>query len=167
MVRTQHRVTSVQYEPSRIFAYSTAIALHALAAGLLLIPLSQVPIPSDTMKEDRWQVTDVKPIQPPPPPLPPEKRVKVTQSPAPPRQPALPVVVETAPMPVFATEAVIAPPVDIAPPSDNAAPIDAIGTGAPPGGRAVALPECAGPGLSARGADGQRAGHGDPACIGG
>lgn len=131
MVRTQHRVTSVHFEPSRIFAYSTAIAVHALALGLLLIPLSQVPIRSDAVQEPRWQIPEIKPVQQPPPPLPPEKVVKVTSSPAPPRQPALPTLVETAPTPVFATEAVIAPPADIAPPLANVPASDVAGTGTP------------------------------------
>lgn len=131
MVRTQHRVTSVHFEPSRILAYSTAIAVHALALGLLLIPLSQVPIRSSAVQEPRWQISEAKPVQPPPPPLPPETLVKVTSSPAPPRQPALPTPVETAPMPVFATEAVIAPLADIAPPIANVPATEVTGTGIP------------------------------------
>ncbi len=128
MVRTQHRVPSLHVEPSRVFAYSTALALHALAAGLLLIPLSQAPVRSDAVREPRWQVPDTRPIQPPPP-IPPT--IPVSRTPAPPKQPALPAPVETAPMPVFATEAVITAPVDVAPLADPAPTIDSIASATP------------------------------------
>ncbi|MGR4895880.1 energy transducer TonB [Stenotrophomonas sp. LARHCG68] len=128
MVRTQHRVPSLHIEPSRIFAYSTALALHVLAAGLLLIPLSQVPVRSDAVREPRWQVPDTKPIEPPPP-IPPT--IPVSKTPAPPKQPALPAPVETAPMPVFPTEAVITAPVDVAPVADPAPAIDSIAPATP------------------------------------
>lgn len=117
MVRTQqHRSPSLHVEPSRILAYSTALALHAFALGLLLIPLSQVPIHSDAVRE-RWQVPDAKPIVPNPPAPPVD--VPVTSTPSPPRQPALATPVDNAPMPVFATEAVVTAPVDVAPAIDN------------------------------------------------
>ncbi len=117
MVRTQHRVTSVPFEPSRIFAYSTAIALHALALGLLLVPLSQAPIRTTAAQEPRWQIPEPR-VLPPPPPSPPEA-VITTSPPAPSRPPALPLAVETAPVPVFAVEAVIAPPADVVAAPDN------------------------------------------------
>ncbi|TQT12499.1 energy transducer TonB, partial [Xanthomonas perforans] len=42
MVRTQSQVSSrpLGIDPSRVLAMSTAVALHLLAGGLLLIPLS-------------------------------------------------------------------------------------------------------------------------------
>lgn len=128
MVRTQHRVTSFHIEPSRIFAYSTALALHVLAAALLLIPLSQSPIHSDAVREPRWQVPDAKPIVPPPPPPP---TVPVTRTSPPQAHPALPAPVETAPLPIFATEAVITAPTDVAPVTDPAPVIDPVAPPAP------------------------------------
>lgn len=129
MVRTQHSTSSLHFEPSRILAYSTAIALHGLALGLLLIPLSQVPIQREATRESRWQVAEVKPVTPPPPI--PKTEVPVTRAPSPPRQPALPAPVDNAPLPIFATEAVITAPVDIAPAVDNAPPADTVGPAAP------------------------------------
>lgn len=129
MVRTQQQVSSVHVEPSRVFAYSTAIALHALAAALLLIPLSQAPVHNDTTREARWQVPETRPVTPPPPP--PAVEVPVNRTPSTPRQPALPAPVESAPMPVFATEAVITAPVDVAPVADPTPTIESIGPAAP------------------------------------
>lgn len=121
MVRTHSGISPIRFDTSRILAYSTAIALHALAAGLLLIPLSQVPIRSDAVRQEpRWQLPEIVPVVPtPPPPLP---VPVVTQTP-PPARPALPAPVDTAPMPVFATEAVI--PQSAAPgtPTDTIGPV--------------------------------------------
>lgn len=128
MVRTQQSSPSLHVEPSRILAYSTALALHALALALLLIPLSQVPIQREA-REARWQVPDVKPIVPNPP-LPPVD-VPVTRTPSPPRQPALAAPVDNAPMPIFATEAVISAPVDVAPAIDTLPSIDPVGPSTP------------------------------------
>ena len=116
MVRTQSGISPQRFDTSRILGYSTAIALHALALGLLLVPLSQTPIRNDAKPEPRWQVPEARPVVPPPvPPV-----VPITRQLPPPRQPALPAPVEIAPMPVFATEAVMPLPADIA------APVDAI-----------------------------------------
>ena len=52
MVRTHSGSSPIRFDTSRILAYSTAIALHALAAGLLLIPLSQAPIRSDAVRQE-------------------------------------------------------------------------------------------------------------------
>lgn len=128
MVRTQQRSPSLHVEPSRILAYSTALALHAFALGLLLIPLSQVPIHNEAVRE-RWLVPDVKPIVPNPPTPPVD--VPVTRTPSPPRQPALAAPVDNAPMPVFATEAVVTAPVDVAPVIDNSPASDPIGASTP------------------------------------
>ncbi|WP_433851922.1 energy transducer TonB [Stenotrophomonas nitritireducens] len=128
MVRTQPGISPIRFDTSRILAYSTAIALHALAAGLLLIPLSQAPIRSDAApREPRWQLPEIVPVAPtPPPPVP----VPVVRQTPPPSRHALPVPVDNAPMPVFATEAVIplpaAPtsptPTDTGPVADSIAP---------------------------------------------
>ena len=128
MVRTQQRSPSLHVEPSRILAYSTALALHAFALGLLLIPLSQVPIHNEAVRE-RWLVPDTKPIVPNPPTPPVD--VPVTRTPSPPRQPALAAPVDNAPMPIFATEAVVTAPVDVAPAIDNSPSIDSIGASTP------------------------------------
>ncbi|MGB3392083.1 MAG: energy transducer TonB [Stenotrophomonas sp.] len=120
MVRTQSGTSPIRFDTSRILAYSTAIALHALALALLLIPLSQTPVRSDTAREPRWQVPELKPVTPPPVP----PTVPVARTTPPPRQPALPAPVETAPVPVFATEAVMSLPVDVAPVVDTPLAID-------------------------------------------
>ena len=110
MVRTQSGISPRRFDTSRILGYSTAIALHALALGLLLVPLSQTSIRIDAKTEPRWQVPEARPVVPP--------VVPITRQLPPPRQPALPAPVEIAPMPVFATEAVMPLPTDIAAPVD-------------------------------------------------
>jgi len=131
MVRTQHRSTPFQFEPARILAYSTAIALHVLAAALLLIPLSQVPVRNDQVRE-RWILPDVKPVTPTPPTPVPEEVPVARTPPQPQPRPALPAPVDTAPMPIFATDAVISLPTDVAPATLPAEPSVGSGdTGAP------------------------------------
>lgn len=67
MVRTQHPPFAFRFDPSRILALSTAIALHLLALLLLLIPLSRRPAPDAPQPVvPRWQV----PITVPTPPVP-------------------------------------------------------------------------------------------------
>ncbi|MQP76104.1 TonB family protein [Stenotrophomonas sp. MYb238] len=129
MVRTQPGISPIRFDTSRILAYSTAIALHALAAGLLLIPLSQVPIRSDAVvPEPRWQLPDIVPVVPtPPPPTP----VPVVKHAPPPTPHALPAPVENAPMPVFATEAVIPQPAESGTPTDTGPVADSIAAPAP------------------------------------
>jgi protein TonB len=127
MVRTQSGTSPIRFDTSRILAYSTAIALHALALGLLLVPLSQTPVRSDTAREPRWQVPELKPVTPPPEP----PTVPVTRTTPPPRQPALPAPVETAPVPVFATEAVMNLPVDVAPVVDTPLAVGSDGPATP------------------------------------
>ena len=103
MVRTQSRPTPVSIDSSRVLAYSAAIALHAIAAGLLLVPLSYAPAPhaDDAQTQVRWVEPKIVPVTPPPPPL------EVTAT-APPRNPpALPQAITPPPMPVFATQAVL------------------------------------------------------------
>ncbi|HVJ39260.1 MAG TPA: TonB family protein [Stenotrophomonas sp.] len=83
MVRTQSSPFAFRFDPSRILALSTAIALHLLALLLLLIPLSHrsVPTPPQAVSP-RWQM----PISVPPPPVP----VPITQQRPQPPTPAIP-----------------------------------------------------------------------------
>ncbi len=67
MVRTQHPPFAFRFDPSRILALSTAIALHLLALLLLLIPLSHRAMPPAPQPvTPRWQL----PITVPTPPVP-------------------------------------------------------------------------------------------------
>ena len=127
MVRTQQHASPTRFDTSRIIGYSTAITLHALALGLLLIPLSQTPVRNDTGREPRWQVPEAKPIMPPPsPPV-----VPVAHTTPLPRQPALPALTETPPLPVFATEAVMTLPIDVGPATDAPVAIDSLAPATP------------------------------------
>ncbi|PTN54951.1 energy transducer TonB [Stenotrophomonas panacihumi] len=67
MVRTQYSPFAFRFDPSRILALSTAIALHLLALLLLLIPLSHRAMPPAPQPvTPRWQM----PITVPTPPVP-------------------------------------------------------------------------------------------------
>ncbi|WP_430541422.1 energy transducer TonB [Xanthomonas euvesicatoria] len=68
MVRTQSQVSSrpLGIDPSRVLAMSTAVALHLLAGGLLLIPLSHRAIPQQTAPKERWLMPVSIPTPPPP-----------------------------------------------------------------------------------------------------
>lgn len=84
MVRTQPPVMPLQLDVSRVLGWSTALALHALALMLLLIPAAYVAAPA---QRDRMSVRWMPPT--PTPPLPPPKIVTV--DPAPPKTaPAVP-----------------------------------------------------------------------------
>ncbi|MBD8642591.1 TonB family protein [Stenotrophomonas sp. CFBP 13724] len=78
MVRT-YPVVPLRFDPARIAAWSTAIALHVLAFMLLVIPAAYVaaPLPREA-PQIRW-ITPDKPL--PPTPVPPE----VVQQVAPPQ----------------------------------------------------------------------------------
>jgi protein TonB len=105
MVRTQSSTTSSRIDPSRVFALSAAVALHTVAVGLLLIPLSRhfAPQQDASRTEVRWMTPEVIPVTPKPP-----EAVEVVSKTTPPRsQPALPQLIEAPRLPVFATEAVI------------------------------------------------------------
>lgn len=107
MVRTQSHAWPARFDVSRILALSAAIALHLLALGLLLVPLSQAPIRLEQPRETfRWVVPEIVPVTPPPPE---PEEVPVTRQVSPPTPaPALaPVQIETPPLPVFSTEAVV------------------------------------------------------------
>lgn len=66
MVRTHPRVVPLQIEASRVLGWSTAIAVHALAFLLLLIPATYVAAP---LPRERTPVTffEAQPEPPPPP----------------------------------------------------------------------------------------------------
>ncbi|HEY9253585.1 MAG TPA: energy transducer TonB [Stenotrophomonas sp.] len=83
MVRTQYSPFAFRFDPSRILALSTAIALHLLALLLLLIPLSNRGVPAPPQAPaPRWQM----PISVPQPPVP----VPITQPRPQPPTPAIP-----------------------------------------------------------------------------
>ncbi|CAE6752983.1 hypothetical protein CFBP6600_17070 [Xanthomonas arboricola pv. corylina] len=69
MVRTQSQVSSrsTGIDASRVLAMSTAVALHLLAGGLLLIPLSYRAIPQQPAPKERWVMPII--IETPPPPV--------------------------------------------------------------------------------------------------
>jgi len=101
MVRTQFQPFAFRFDPSRILALSTAIALHLLALMLLLIPLSRRAVPpAPEAPTPRW----ILPITVPTPPVP----VPIIQAPTPPTAPT------TAPHP-------LTPPLPLAPPTAEAA----------------------------------------------
>lgn len=67
MVRTHPRVVPLQIEASRVLGWSTAIAVHALAFLLLLIPATYVAAP---LPRERTPVTFFEALpEPPPPPV--------------------------------------------------------------------------------------------------
>lgn len=74
MVRTQSAPGMAGIDPSRVLAFSAAIALHALAFALLVAPLSHRPVASVPERvQVRWQFPERVPTPPPPPwPLDPE-----------------------------------------------------------------------------------------------
>ncbi|WP_259161109.1 energy transducer TonB [Xanthomonas sp. 4461] len=77
MVRTQSQVSSRPFgiDTSRVLAISTAVALHLLAGGLLLIPLSHRAIPQPP-PEPRWVMPITIPTAPPPPLVPVDVKFK-------------------------------------------------------------------------------------------
>ncbi|MBB5940969.1 MULTISPECIES: energy transducer TonB [Xanthomonas] len=115
MVRTQLPAPSFRIDLSRVLAYSTALALHLLAALLLLLPLSHVTAPPEPAQvQPRWQQPVVVPVTPPP-----TMPVTEKQTPPQPRTPTavpVPVPVPT-PTPVDSSPVALdtAPSVDPAP----------------------------------------------------
>lgn len=132
MVRTQLPAPSFRIDLSRVLAYSTAIALHVLAALLLLLPLSHVTAPPEPAQvQPPWQQPLVIPVTPTPPTIPTVEKQVPTQ----PRTPtAVPVPTPT-PAPLFDSSPVAldtAPNVDPTPsiaapsppPASASAPVD-------------------------------------------
>lgn len=103
MVRTQSQVSSrsTGIDSSRVMAMSTAVALHLLAGGLLLIPLSYRAVPQPPAPKERW-VMPVTIATPPPPVI----KVKREFTPKVPHTPptTVPVPVQT---PVISQPAVV------------------------------------------------------------
>ena len=125
MVRTQPAQAPTRLDSSRILATSFALAVHALALLVLLLPLTQASLP-DLRPEpapERWTVERVLPATPLPP-----KPVEQPRTPAPPRpQPAaiqspvpvqLPAIVDQGSLPADPAPAATGP-ADIAPPWDG------------------------------------------------
>lgn len=125
MVRTLPSDASPRLDFQRILAISFAMAVHALALLVLLLPLTSPPIPEirNAPEPERWVVERVVPVVPLPP-LP----VQPPLAPAPPRpQPAnvqrtppvqAPAIVDQGSLPADPGAAIAGPP-DIAPPWDG------------------------------------------------
>jgi protein TonB len=103
MVRTLPAHTPARLDASRILATSFALAVHAIALLVLLLPLGQAPLPQARAPAapERWKVSEPAPL----PPLPPQPVATSTPQPprpvsrplqAPPRPSQAPVVVENA-----------------------------------------------------------------------
>ncbi|OBR73743.1 energy transducer TonB [Xanthomonas arboricola] len=103
MVRTQSQVSSrsTGIDTSRVLAMSTAVALHLLAGGLLLIPLSYRAIPQQPAPKERW-VMPITIETPPPPVFPIEVKFKPKATHTPPT--TVPVQVQ---IPVISEPAVV------------------------------------------------------------
>lgn len=115
MVRTPSPVVPLPIEASRVLGWSTAIAVHALAMMLLLIPAAQ---PLITAPRERMRVSWVLP----PPPQP----EIIRHPPADPQRlpPTVPVTTQRAPAPLPTPTATLdeAPAVAPMPASETAAP---------------------------------------------
>jgi protein TonB len=128
MVRTPSPVVPLQIDASRVLGWSTAIAVHALALMLLLIPATQ---PLIKAPRERLQVTWVLP---PPPPMDLTPR---HPDPVPPR--TVPVNTQRAPAPLPTPTATLDDALAMAPlpASDTTAPsLDPAPAAAAPGGGA-------------------------------
>ncbi|SBV51069.1 TonB-like protein [Xanthomonas bromi] len=123
MVRTQTQVSSrpLGIDTSRVLAMSTAVALHLLAGGLLLIPLSHRAISQQTAPKERWLMPVSIPTPPPPLVLP----VTVTFRPKT-RPP-----IKTLPVPAQTPVVSETPVVDSAPSAGAATVSDVVADSAP------------------------------------
>ena len=121
MVRTLPSQAQTRLDPSRILATSFALAVHALALLVLLLPLTQASLP-DLRPEpapERWKVERVLPVAPLPPKpveqprtlVPPRPQPAAVQTPQPLRMPA---VVDQGSLPADPATDAVGPP-DIAP----------------------------------------------------
>ncbi|HEY0332602.1 MAG TPA: energy transducer TonB [Stenotrophomonas sp.] len=122
MVRTQSPQYGFRIDSARVLALSTAIALHVLAACLLLIPLSRHATPDAPVPPTpRWQM----PVLVPPPPVPPVP-IDSHPLPTPPMAPTAPVV-PTTPLPplvdAVAHQVASVEPVPTLPSTDSVAPV--------------------------------------------
>jgi len=113
MVRTPSPVVPLHIEASRVLGWSTAIAVHALALMLLLIPAAQ---PLITAPRERMRVSWVLP----PPPQPPRP---IHADPAPPKVPTAPVNTQRPPAPLPTPTAAVDDALAVSPlPASEASP---------------------------------------------
>lgn len=105
MVRTPSPVVPLHIEASRVLGWSTAIAVHALALMLLLIPATQplIKAPRERMRVS-W-------VLPPPPPTP----ILIHADPAPPKTPTVPVSTQRPPAPLPTPTALLDDALAVAP----------------------------------------------------
>ncbi len=80
MVRTLPSNTGTRPDPSRILALAAAIAVHALAFMLLLVPMAATPVAVDKPVDRGW-IQKIEPLPPPPPIVDPVPVVRPTQTP--------------------------------------------------------------------------------------
>ncbi|MBO9715503.1 MAG: energy transducer TonB [Pseudoxanthomonas sp.] len=125
MVRTLPSDVSPRLDASRILAISFAMAVHALALLVLLLPLTQTSLPDIRREPEppRWTVRTPVPVPPlPPQPVqhehvtPPRTPPTVVRQQPPVQQP--PAIVDQGSLPADPATDVVGPP-DIAPPSDG------------------------------------------------
>lgn len=83
MVRSLPYGSGNRFEFSRVFGYATAIAIHALALMLLLIPMTAPQLKSETEEVVKpiWQIAEIVPITKTPPIPDPIDRTKVAPKP--------------------------------------------------------------------------------------
>lgn len=83
MVRTLPYGSGNRFELSRVFGYAAAIAIHALALMLLLIPMTAPQLKSETEEivKPIWQIPEIVPITKTPPVADPTKTTKATPKP--------------------------------------------------------------------------------------
>ena len=124
MVRTLPSDVSPRLDASRILAISFAIAVHAMALLVLLMPLTQTPLPDIRREPEppRWTVRTPVPVPPlPPQPVQQPRTTPPRTAPAMVRQqPTLqpPAIVEQGTLPADPATDMAGPP-DIAPPYDG------------------------------------------------
>lgn len=94
MTHTASLARPIAIEPQRIAATSTVLALHALALGLLLAPISRVNLPTADPPRTQVQWQTVAPVLPPPaPPAPQFEKTRPSRLPVP-ALPSFPVLVD-------------------------------------------------------------------------
>ena len=124
MVRTLPSDVSSRLDASRILAISFAMAVHALALLVLLLPLTQAPLPDIRHEPEppRWTVTPPVPATPLPPQPVLQPKVVPPRTPAPAIRQAPPVqqpaIVDQGLLPADPATDVVGPP-DIVPAWDG------------------------------------------------
>ncbi|WP_372012402.1 energy transducer TonB [Pseudoxanthomonas sp. 10H] len=124
MVRTLPSDVSPRLDASRILAISFAMAVHALALLVLLLPLTQAPLPELRSEPEppRWSVTPPVPVTPLPPQPVLQPKVSPPRTPpaaVPRMQPVQqPAIVDQGTLQADPATEAVGPP-DIAPPWDG------------------------------------------------